>query len=313
MINKITEFIKQNDGFTIISHVSPDGDTLGSSLALYLALGSMGKRASLRCHNEVPVSYSFLPYSGDYGEGEVYKNVIAIDCADKGRLSSFAGLFDSAEHAINIDHHETNPEYGEYNLVVPNAAATGEIIFELVASLGVSLNKDIATCLYTAISTDTGNFTYSNTTKNCFKTCAELAALVDIATVTRMLYRTRSYSKTLLIKLFIERIQLHAEGKVAVAVISQQDLKSIGSNSSETENIIDYARDIESVEIAALILEVKEGEYKISLRSKQYADVSAIAVRYNGGGHQFAAGCRIRAAQQQAYELLVTEMTAEIQ
>ncbi len=294
------EWLRREDGFTLISHISPDGDTIGSSLALFGILTAMGKRVQAVCEQPVPRVYSFLPHADQVllpdQAGENFHNAISIDCADTARMGAAINLFEQANAKGNIDHHRTNPLFGDYVLHDDDAAATGEIIYALWRELDVALHggaaQEIAACLFTAISTDTGNFAYSNTTPSTFFAAAGLLETgIDIAGINRRVYRTVPLAKKRLLGYVLTNMELFEDGKIGFAFVSQEALISLGASPEEVDGVIDDIRDIDTVEVAILAREAKDGTCKVSLRSKQYADVSAIAHRLSGGGHFHAAGC----------------------
>lgn len=294
------EWLRREDGFTLISHVSPDGDTIGSSLALYGILSAMGKRVQAVCEQPVPRVYSFLPFANNVllpSQADTgFHNAISVDCADTARMGGAAVLFENAAQKGNIDHHRTNPLFGDVVLHDGDAAATGEIVCALWRILNVAMTgsaaQQIAECLFTAISTDTGNFAYSNTTPATFFAAASLLETgIDIAEINRKIYRTVPLAKKRLLGYVLTNMQLHEDGRVGFAFISLETLASLGATSEEVDGVIDDIRDIDTVEIAILARQAKDGTCKVSMRSKQYADVSAIAHRLGGGGHLHAAGC----------------------
>lgn len=292
-IQEIALYLQAQDAFTIMAHVSPDGDTLGSSLALFCALGRMGKKVQVVCENPVPAIYAFLPGADAVllpEQAESLPNAISVDCAAQDRLGKAAPLFSRAVHTINIDHHVTNPLYADMNYV-EEKAAVGEIMYTLLVRLG-QMDRAIATCLYTAIMTDTGNFSYANTTADTYRTAALLVeAGADNAAVNRAVYRTVPYRKIKLLGAVLNSVQLYCEGRLGVATITQADLARAGATSEDVEGIIDYVRDIDTVELAVLVRESSlPNTGKISLRSKNYANVCSIGARMGGGGHRRAAG-----------------------
>ncbi|HWR23683.1 MAG TPA: DHH family phosphoesterase [Feifaniaceae bacterium] len=292
-------WLRREDGFTLISHVSPDGDTIGSSLALFGMLAAMGKRVQAVCEQPVPRIYSFLPYAekvlppdrADAG----YRNAVSVDCADEARMGNALDLFKQAEQKGNIDHHRTNPLFGDF-VLHSEAAATGEIVYALWRELNVAADgaaaKEIAECLFTAISTDTGNFAYANTTPSTFLTAAGLLETgIDIASINRKVYRTVPLAKKRLLGYILTNMELYEDGRIGYGFVSLGTLDALGATAEEVDGVIDDIRDIDTVEIAILAREAKDGTSKVSMRSKQYADVSAIAHSLGGGGHIHAAGC----------------------
>lgn len=295
MSNTAVEFLKASNDVILIAHVAPDGDALGATLALYQGLVRLGKRVQAVCDDPVPYGYRFLPCADRLvrtEEAYPAAAAVAVDCADVGRMGRAAGLFQKAERTLCVDHHETNPRFADVNYVEP-CAATGELIDRILFQLGVPLTEEIADCLYTALVADTGNFSYSNTTPDTFRIAAELLeAGIDLPELNRNLFRTVPLRKTKLLGRVISNMKLSADGLVAVSALSRADMDACGANGEDTEGIVENLRDIETVEVAALLRESPEG-IRVSLRGKRYADVSRIALAFSGGGHKRAAGCTI--------------------
>lgn len=303
MLNDAVRFIRAHDDFILISHVSPDGDTLGSGLALYAALLQLGKRAQIVCEEPVPHIYRFLPNAGQVLQpADVRKTdaVICIDCADVARTGLCQPLFDAASFTLNVDHHGTNNRYAQNNFV-QKAGATGELIYEILLRLKVSLTKDIASLLYAALTTDTGNFAYSNTTPDTLRIAAELLeAGIDLPYLNRALFRTVPFHKTRLLGLAITKTKLYEHGRIGMSTLTQADMRECNATGEDSEGIIDTIRDIDTVEIAALLRESTDGLIRVSLRGKSAADVSQIAVASGGGGHRLAAGCTLNVPMEEA-------------
>ena len=297
-IDDLCAFIKARDGFTIIAHMSPDGDTLGSSLALLWLLRKLGKQAEAVCADPAPSMYTFLPLAGEVllpSKAAGYENVIAVDCADKARLGKAVDLFEAATATYNIDHHPTNDAYARHNAVDPSAAATGELIYRLAQSLCVRIEADFASCLYAALMTDTGNFAYSNTTGETLRIAGDLLdAGADGYGLNLRIYRSTSLERLRLLQSAIANIRLYREGVVGITSLSRAEIEESGAHDEDTEGVVDCVRDIESVEIAIFIKENGANGWKISLRSKLRADVGAIAAQMGGGGHERAAGYSAR-------------------
>ncbi len=289
----IAAYLQARDDYTIICHVSPDGDTLGSGLALYGALRKLNKRVQIVCEDALPRIYAFLPFSKDLQKPQnvpLTRNAISVDCAARDRLGSAQALFAHARHTLNIDHHATNAAYGDDNCVW-DTAATGEIVFNLLEMMGL-IDPAIATCLYTAIMTDTGNFAYANTSPETLHAAAELLEDgADNAYINRCVYRTAPIGKIRLLGCALAGMELFSNGRLGLARITRQDFAKTAAASEDVEGIIDHIRDVDTVEIAILARETAEaGVCKVSLRSKNEADVGAISAKMQGGGHKRAAG-----------------------
>ena len=308
-LSRLAEYICARDGFCIVAHTSPDGDTLGSSLALFLTLKKLGKRAIIVCDQPIPATYRFLP-SWDQVvlpcDAPLMENVIAVDCADLSRLGDAVALFEHAKSTANIDHHATNNSYAQINALNTRAAATGEIMFRLVNLLLTPIDIPIALCLYTALTTDTGNFSYSNTTPDTFRIAAELLEYgVDNAMINRMIYRMIPFQKIKLMGFAVSNMELIHDGKIGVSIVRRSAMDQIGAADEDTEGIIDHIRDVDTVQVAILIWETKDGGFKVSLRSKEMVDVSVIAGRFQGGGHPRAAGFSATGTFDEVYDAVV--------
>lgn len=294
-ISDIGDFVSAHDSFAVISHVSPDGDTLGTALALCSILRALGKTARPFCDGAVPEIYRFLSGSDGFSaaaDGAFKADAaIAVDCADRSRMGECAALFDSASATLEIDHHETNPGYAALDYICPNAAATGLVLWRIASELGWPVDKYAAECLFVALLTDTGGFSYSNTDSDAFAAVSELLAAfpIDVAGINNLVYRTVPYAKTKLLGRAIEKASLYCGGRVAASSLTLDDRHEFGALGGDFDGIVEHLRDISTVEIAIFIRETDEGQ-KVSLRSTGDRDVSAVSARFGGGGHRNAAG-----------------------
>ncbi len=293
-LEAIAALLKENDDFLIISHVSPDGDTLGSALALAHMLESLGKQAQVVCADKVPHIYGFLPGALDIllpEQARAARVAIAVDCADAQRLDTALPLFEAAETSCNIDHHMTNTQYADFNYIQGKAAATGELIFALLCALGVEPDAHAASCLYAALISDTGNFAYANTTPETLRIAARLMECgAEHTRINRLIFRTTPLHKKKLLGAVLTKLALYEDGKIGAACLSKEEVAACGATEEDAEGIIDHIRDVEGVELALFIRESQAGVYKVSLRSKFQADVGDIAKLMGGGGHKRAAG-----------------------
>lgn len=308
-------FIESHTEFVLAAHRSPDGDTLGSCLALRLALLRLQKKATVACVDPVPPYLRFLPGSETVTQSlkSAPEAAIYIDCADHARADALEPVLESAPHRFGIDHHETNPRQTKDGDWVEPVGATAELIARLIEALGVPLDRDIATCLFTGIATDTGNFSYSNTTPDTFRIAAELVREgIELPELNRRLFRAMSVPKGRLVAHTLERMALYENDSVAVSCITQSDLERCGASEADCEGLIDYLRDLEPVEIACTLRESADGKIRVSLRSKRGADVSRIASAFGGGGHRRAAGCTTDGPMERASEMLLKELIEAI-
>lgn len=308
MLNNAVRFIRAHDDILLIAHVSPDGDTLGSCLALYASLLQLGKKAQIVCEDPVPQIYRFLPNSDQVllpVKARQTEAVVSVDCADVARTGKSETLFRRATFTLNIDHHGTNDKYADENFV-QRAGATGELIYGVLMNLKVNITRDIAACLYAAITTDTGNFSYSNTTPDTLRIAADLVETgIDLPYLNRSLFRTVPFHKMRLHGLAIMKTELYEHGRIGMAQLTDEDMASCNAIGEDTEGLIDSIRDIDTVEIAAILREAEAGLVRVSLRGKSAADVSKIAVKYGGGGHRLAAGCTMKMPIQEAAEKIL--------
>ena len=313
MRNELAAELLRRDNILLVAHASPDGDTLGSTCALFGALKAMGKRVAMACESPVPAVYGFLPFAREMCVGADKLPfepdcLIAIDCADLQRLGTLQAVFERVKHTINIDHHRTNPGFADTSWIEPDASSTGALIFELMGVLGVSMNHDLALCVFVAISTDTGHFAYSNTTHKTFAAAAKLAEYgLDMPSITNRLYRERSFSRTRLLGIVLSRAELLLEGSVSVSYVTREELNAHGG-APDMEGMIELLRDIDSVETAVFLREKEKNLIKVSLRSKRYFDVGVFAARFGGGGHQRAAGCSVIGQLAEVREELLKQL-----
>lgn len=320
MLDRIAEAVKTSENIAVLPHITADGDALGSSFALALALAGIGKKADVLLEEKVPLIYCFLPgmeFSSVYEEetgpkmrrARHYDLVIALDCGDIERLGTRRKVFDAAEKTVNIDHHQTNTGFAALNLTDTGASATGEIIFELIGHLGQKIGRDAATSLYAAIATDTGGFRYSNTTPHTHEIAAELIRLgVDVADISQRVFDITSYGKVKLMGAAIRNLELLEDGKLAVMAVTNEMIRSSEAREEDSDGIINVARNIRGVEAAAMLRQLDSGEIKVNLRSNNYVDVAAIAARHSGGGHKRAAGFTTAGVLEQVKEAVINEL-----
>lgn len=303
---------KSEHNIYICSHIQPDGDNIGSTLALGMAIKKMSKNVKLLKVDDIPSDYKFLPNVDLIKKYEMEENIdlfIALDSSDMERLGVGKEFAKNANNIINIDHHITNTKFGDINIVSSSSAATGELVYEFIKQMGVDIDKNIATCLYTAISTDTGSFIYSNTTYMTHLIIAELLKTgIDINNININLYQKRSMERTRLFINVLNDMEIYLDGKIGIVTVTQDILKSNNAKMEDTEGIISFVRGIDSVEVACLLKEVDKNEIKVSLRSKEKIDVSKISNKFNGGGHIRAAGCTLFTEIGAAKKLILKEI-----
>ncbi len=296
-LEQVADVIRSKKRFVVTTHMSPEGDALGSSLALALALRGQGKDAEALNIDPVPFFLKFLPTEGVFRRtdriGEGTEAVFVVDCGDVTRT----GLLERAgAHPliVNIDHHVTNTKFGAVNWIRPEATATGEMIYDLLEHLRYPLTQEIATCLYTTLLTETGGFRYSNTTQRSLEVAAGLiGAGVDAGAVAQNLYMVNSFERLKLLGNVLLKMDRHPSGKFAWVTITRADFEATKTTAEDTEEFVNYPRSIRDVEVAVLFREIDAGSCKVSFRSKGKVDVARLALQFGGGGHSRAAGCTI--------------------
>ncbi|HZK33813.1 MAG TPA: bifunctional oligoribonuclease/PAP phosphatase NrnA, partial [Bacillota bacterium] len=297
-LGKVVSAINEAESIALIAHIMPDGDTLGSCLALYYSIKKLKNEVELFCTDSTPQNLNFLKDIGNFKNdekmGKTYDLCIAVDCSDIYRLGTLRDLFEASARTISIDHHSSNTFFADINLVDADAAATGEIVYQLLILLPKGIDINIATALYTAITTDTGNFSFGNTSANTFRIAAELTEQgINIDEITTKLFRTKSIERIQLLARALSSLEMSEDKKIALLKVTQKDMIEIGAAQSDTENIINYAKEIEGVELAILLKETNKSNTKISLRTSENLDASEIASYFGGGGHKRAAGANI--------------------
>ena len=314
-LSQIAKFILESKKIGITYHVSPDGDAVGSVLALFNALKSLNKDCYIISKDTLSENLKFLKGSDEI-TGEITEPVdetdvvVVLDCGNLERVS--ANLKEFTGTIINIDHHLSNDKYGDINYIDSNAAATAEIVFELLNLMGISFEKedsvikDIGTCMYTSIVTDTGAYRHSNVTERTHRISAVLKKIgVDNTFIYQSLFDNKDFSRIKLIGKALSNMQLILNGKVALLEIDKNFTADLGIDIGDTSDIISYGLQIKGVEVTLLLKEVEDG-VKASLRAKSYVDVRKIAEVFGGGGHIRASGIKIKnmSMEEAKYEIL---------
>jgi phosphoesterase RecJ-like protein len=304
------ELLKAAKKLVIVSHVSPDGDTLGSSLALMHALHMLGKEVILNVDDDISTVYSFLPGIAEYRRFAPNESVdadllVIIDASSADRAGNAMEVVQSPA-VLNIDHHKTNTRFADYLYLDSDAAATAEIIYSLLLEMGIKLTRDIATCIYEGIYTDTGSFKYSNTTSNTLKTAADLLNYGVNPSLISDNMELKSRSQVEMLRKVLETLTFLKDGKIAYIEIPLE----LYDHNVETDAFISYPRYVEGVEIALLFKQVEENLTRVSFRSKDI-DVAKIALSFGGGGHKKAAGCSVYAPLKEA-EKVILEAVGEL-
>ena len=311
---QIGQALREGVRFAVLSHVRPDGDALGSQLALGLSLKQLGKDVRIWNEDGMLEKYSFLPSANlltkPAGDPEDVDVAIALDTAIQNRLGTALPAVRSAKLWINIDHHPSNPGYGDLVYINPKAPATGQILFELIKSEKLPIDPAIAENLYVAISTDTGSFQYPNTTARTFEIAAELVrAGVDVGHVSQLTYENYPRRRTELLRDLLGTMRFEANDRVASFSLSLATAKKLGVLPEDNEGLIDHLRAIRGVIVAVFFEELPDGKVRVSMRSKnEKVNVCTICEKFGGGGHVLAAGARVRGALAEIEKKILEEV-----
>lgn len=294
---EIARVLRNAETIAICSHVNPDGDTLGAAAAMKIALNKLGKTVSLFCDGKVPDQLSFLPGIDEMQEpGEntgVFDLMLSVDVSDEKRLGACINLKEKSKHTAQIDHHPTNPLFMEVNSVDGECPATCLLIREQIAALGIEPDRDIAICLYTGISTDTGNFAYDSTNEACFTLMSELMSLdLPLAELNRILFRDRAKPQVMLISKALDSLRYYEQDRIAVMKLTKEDFLTCGALNEHADTLVNFGLDTVGTCMAMLAREDVNapGIIKFSLRAKEPLVINDVAQSFGGGGHPQAAG-----------------------
>jgi phosphoesterase RecJ-like protein len=313
-IARIVEAIRARQRFVISSHSRPDGDAIGSQLAMAYALRSMGKEVELINSDAAPPPLASFPGVADIRIATeatgTFDAAIIMECGDLAR-TGVEGL--DRFFVINIDHHPGNTEYGQINWFDPGAAACGEMVFDLVRALGVPLTRDIAIHVYLAILTDTGSFHYSNISPRTFDICREtLEAGVDPVLVARSVYDSNNMGRLKLFGAVLSAMQIDATGRIAIVYLDHEMARAAGGTYEDTEGLINLPLTVREMQAVVFFKQAEGDHYRVSMRSKGHVDVGAIAKEFGGGGHKNAAGCSVTGGVDSLQKMFVQKIEQAI-
>jgi phosphoesterase RecJ-like protein len=298
-MQKILDVIRRGRTFLVVAHARPDGDSIGSMLALYHMLKIAGKEPLVYSQDAIPENYRFLPGSDevvfDLPVGRSYDAVFLLDCSELDRVGDHWEEISKAGPVVNIDHHLSNDRFTEIYLIDAHASSTAELLYRLAGALEWDLSKDAADCLYTGILTDTGGFCYGNTGRDSLFAAADLVARgADPQWVSENVYESSPIAKIRLLAKAMAALEFHLDGKVGLMVVTLADFATCGALHEHTEGFVDLPRSIRGVQVSILFTEVAERSYKVSLRSKGRVNIERVARSFGGGGHLNAAACRVQ-------------------
>ena len=310
-LDNILEEIKKAETIVILAHENPDGDAIGSVLAMGLALKTMGKKPDMIIR-EFPRTFNFLPGANEVKQNldvKKYDLAISLDCANLKRLVG-REYFEEARKTIVIDHHGTNSFYADINFVNPVSPACCEILVGMFTYFDIDINQEIGACILTGIITDTGGFKYQGVTSETFEFTAELLRKgVNVSEIYKKALETRTRANFELLKRTLDRMEILEDGKVTFTYMTNQDKEELNVQPGDDEGLVEIGRDIEGVEVSIFIKQKdNENKYKISMRSNDYVNVSDICYIFGGGGHPRAAGCLIQGDIQQVKDKVLKEV-----
>lgn len=312
MNNKLKEIAKilmTSKSVLLFTHINMDGDTLGSSVALCIALRKLGKQAHILIEDDIAAFLQFLDNNYCTYDKNIIENpdiCLCIDCGDVDRFKKRKEKYFEGKQKGCIDHHITTEPFADFNFIDPTASATGEIIYDLLKELPVEIDKEIGSAIFAAITTDTGNFQYSNTTKKTHLIAAELCDYdVDYNEISVELYQNDRLEKLLLRTKALQEMKVFADGQAVICGVTQKILDETQGKMEETEGIIETLRNISGIEIAVFVKEIGEKKCKVSMRSKKFVNVAEMSQKLNGGGHARAAGCTVLQSFEETKETMI--------
>lgn len=316
-MERIKVLLKQDDiqKVFIFPHIMPDGDTVGSAIALHRMVEKLGLKGYIVLNDDIPSNLSFLIDSTVWYRGDSLAHIhpdlsVAVDCGELKLFEDRLDLYKKGKHTLNIDHHLTNSYYAELNLVDAGASSTGELVFDLMNYMGVAPDMTSGEALYAAITTDTGGFRYSNTTPKTFEVCSVLTETgFDFNRLNVEIFQNKPLEKVLLLNRVFETLRLFADGKGAIVSLTEEMMEALAYKTFDTDGIVEFVRDIEGVEVVAMVRYIGSSAYKVSMRSKNDFDVSRIALKFHGGGHKKAAGFK----SEKSFEVIEKDLITAIE
>lgn len=319
-LDGVMEAIRQSKSVALVCHVSPDGDTIGSAMALRQGLLQLGRAITMFCHDDIPEYLTFLPGAEGFrlpenvAEGEQFDLLLCVDISDEKRMGTCRELMARAKHTAQIDHHGTNTRFCEENCVDGTAPACALVAYELLERLGCTITPEIALCLAVALSTDTGHLVYNSTTPEAFRVMGELVEHgAPIAEAYRRLYRERPPRQVALLARALNALTFHHDGRITSICLTRQDFEDCGARSEDAEIIVNYGLDVKGVRMCVFAREHVDGSVKLSLRAVAPHQVSDVAQLFGGGGHAQAAGATVQMTLEDAVEQVVAAMKEELE
>lgn len=312
-IKKTIELLRNAQDILIIPHQKPDGDTLSCALALYLALTKLGKQAKIECSDAIPCKYNYMFDGVAFSQEFEPKFVITVDLADVHLFGEKMSLY-ADKTDLCIDHHISNTDFATHTFLDTTAAATAEIIYDVLCELGVEIDEKIATAIYTGICTDTGCFKYSNTTAQSHMIAADLISKkIPYAFINRIMFDTKSAKRIQAETLIMNTLEYYCDKKCAVMVITDETLKTAGVTEQDLEGVSNLPRQIEGVEVGVTIVQRAESVYKVSMRTNEHINACEVCKKFGGGGHIRASGCTINGDLEQVKDKIISVLEDEFE
>lgn len=321
-LDEAKAFILEHDHFLVVSHVNPDGDAIGSTLAMGIMLQLLDKSFIMVNEGKVPFKFSMLPQSGDIQsylakDGVAprpdFDAVITVDCADYQRIGRVREWLGENLPLLNIDHHPTNDGFGQVSLIRADAAATAEVLYDLATRLSIAWTKPLADCIYTGLLTDTGGFRYSNTAPRVLKIASEMLEYgVEGNDLADQFLEKLTFSHVRVLQKALATLDFTADKRIAWVSVTLQDVLDTNADNADLDGLVNYPRNIEGVEVGLLFKQIDETKWKVSLRSAGLADVAAVAQHFGGGGHIRAAGCAVAGPLDQVIRQVLNEVNGRL-
>ena len=309
-LDNILDEINRAESIVILTHENPDGDAIGTGLALYNALKQIGKNPDIIIP-EYPRIFGFLPGTDEIKKEsniEKYDLAISVDCATIKMLNGFANYFENAKVKVSIDHHSTNTMFGDINYVNPDSPGCAQSLLVILEYFRIDITIEIGTCILTGIITDTGGFKYSGVTAETFEFVASLLTKgINVSKIYKRVLQTRTKANFELNRIAADRLEFFEDGKIAFTYITKEDEENVNAENGDHEGIVETGRDIEGVEVSIFVHQTDKG-CKVSMRSNEYVNVSDVCLLLGGGGHTHAAGCLLQCSVEQAKERLLRQV-----
>lgn len=316
-LSQFCQALKAHDNYLLACHISPEGDAIGSLFAMDSLLRRLGKKSTVAAEESFPKRLRCLSSERWKRIPEIkqrhFEALVVTDCPTLERIGKVRNLINPKTVIFNIDHHISNELFGHYNYVRPEAAASGEVVYDIFKQMEIPFTREDATNLYVALSTDTGSFKFGNTTVHSHIMAAELIASgINLEKINEELYATYSLNKIKLYSRLLSQVKTQARGRIAWVSMRRQDLKHSGATDEDTEGFIDFLKYLKEVQIAFFLIEQPDGSgIRVSFRSKGSHDVNKIATFFNGGGHKKASGCTLQTSLAEAEKIILKRLKKE--